>query len=782
MGAISLIWAYLLPPNFRATLAPASFTHVEGNLHAAAIPPPGSAASLFFQLDHDSPAAAEVSRLVVHENGLRLGRAHSSHDEIASLGRGRFQHGDGVLKLSASDNSDPRANARTYTIDAPLSPRIRLLAAAILLLLVGGAGSMASVAPSFRELARRVGAIGATACIVVGAGLLLLFWTVAPNPLLWTAGVLLTLFGTASGSIAAGFTGEAISNRLFAGWRPTLADNSTALIFAAAGAVSGLALYSVMLLQGASPGLSLAGYFPVSDASGYWSCASQIIDDGASNSWCHRRPLYPLFLSGVSLLGGRDLLVVLFLQAGIVGACAFVFAREIVRWLGPMAAAFVTLAVGLYSWSFVLGQTMTEVLGLSLGLLSGSLLLRAAENRSLGLALGGIFLFAFGQMERPGAMFALPLLVLWAGMMRDRAPARFLVGAGLAVLAIALAVALNLGALLAIGGDPAVANANFPQTLYGLSIGQDWRSLVIDHPELAVETRENVRQMYALAFQNMAANPGTFVRSLASNLLAYLDYPWYREFVPISVIRVLLVTGGIVAAGVAARRSSRAALVFAVAIGELASSPFLAGDGNVRVWAVSAPLAHVGSAALLLVALARSALRHKSTSKPALDDDSARSSGLLLMVGGAGLLALCLASLTPLRLLGRTPERPMVASCEPGLRAVAVDTPASAWMMIGQGASLQRAPNQISKERLITNMSSNSWITPSLRKLDNVQVISGIAVEAGVGSLVTLFASPDLNIPRLRPATLCVDEASQIEIAGTAYKQVMEIAEPDPRN
>lgn len=74
-----------------------------------------------------------VSRLQVLEDGHPLGPAHASHDEIRRLGEGRFSHwgiarrpgprrratrllnyGSTVL-FSASDNSDPRTNGRSYT-------------------------------------------------------------------------------------------------------------------------------------------------------------------------------------------------------------------------------------------------------------------------------------------------------------------------------------------------------------------------------------------------------------------------------------------------------------------------------------------------------------------------------------------------------------------------------------------------------------------------------------------------------------------------------------------
>ena len=59
------------------------------------------------------------STLRIFENGVELNPAHSRHYDIQTLGGGRFSHwGDGsfvVVYFSASDNTNPKTNGRTYT-------------------------------------------------------------------------------------------------------------------------------------------------------------------------------------------------------------------------------------------------------------------------------------------------------------------------------------------------------------------------------------------------------------------------------------------------------------------------------------------------------------------------------------------------------------------------------------------------------------------------------------------------------------------------------------------
>lgn len=64
----------------------------------------------------DAPVARQRSRLEVLENGRPLGPAHTLHVEIARQGKGRFSHWLRALYFSASDNSDPRHNGRTYAV------------------------------------------------------------------------------------------------------------------------------------------------------------------------------------------------------------------------------------------------------------------------------------------------------------------------------------------------------------------------------------------------------------------------------------------------------------------------------------------------------------------------------------------------------------------------------------------------------------------------------------------------------------------------------------------
>lgn len=60
------------------------------------------------------------STLLLYEDGRLLGPAHSNHEDIATRGEGRYSHWKktGFL-FSASDNSDPNRNGRSYWTVVP---------------------------------------------------------------------------------------------------------------------------------------------------------------------------------------------------------------------------------------------------------------------------------------------------------------------------------------------------------------------------------------------------------------------------------------------------------------------------------------------------------------------------------------------------------------------------------------------------------------------------------------------------------------------------------------
>jgi len=71
------------------------------------------------KVNADSSIAPTASKAVLREDGRLLGPGHALHDDIRKFGDGRFSHWNNSrwVFFSTSDNSDPRVNGRSYTVE-----------------------------------------------------------------------------------------------------------------------------------------------------------------------------------------------------------------------------------------------------------------------------------------------------------------------------------------------------------------------------------------------------------------------------------------------------------------------------------------------------------------------------------------------------------------------------------------------------------------------------------------------------------------------------------------
>lgn len=106
----------------------------------------------------DTKETPERSPLRVHENRRKLGPAHSALDDISASGRGRFRHLDNHVYFAASDNTDVRANGRTYfaTYYWKLNPLAPLLLGAIGTLLFVRVRLWVPFVPPFKRAVARI--------------------------------------------------------------------------------------------------------------------------------------------------------------------------------------------------------------------------------------------------------------------------------------------------------------------------------------------------------------------------------------------------------------------------------------------------------------------------------------------------------------------------------------------------------------------------------------------------------------------------------------------------
>lgn len=346
-----------------------------------------------------------------------------------------------------------------------------------------------------------------------------------------------------------------------------------------------------------SDGYAIAGILPYSDAGNYYEGALGLLRTGNVDEWNSRRPLNAVLLAVRLALTGENLQGALVIQSLLLGVAVWCAGRVVAADFGTGARWFMIGALLLVGSTWV-AATTSETLGLTLGTLGFALSWSAARTRSaigIGVAMG---VLALGLSSRPGPLFMLPALVVWAYWAPLREPRFDRRGALSSLFGIGAAFALS-GAIAELAGAArAGAQSNFAYTLYGLSVGgKGWRQGFIDHPELksASDTARG-QFLYARAFENMASEPWQFLVGLWRNTEAFVLPE--RMLGASEASRWLAMAGAFVALGgllawLTRRRGSDDChwLLVAALVGAFLSVPFIYLDGGVRVFVVALPFA-----------------------------------------------------------------------------------------------------------------------------------------------------------------------------------------------
>lgn len=87
------------------------FVHNSGHMYSLMVP---QLADL-----GDTQISPRSSPVRLQEDGKMIGEAHATHAHISTIGQGRFSHWESAFYFSASDNSDPNSNGRTYSLVYP---------------------------------------------------------------------------------------------------------------------------------------------------------------------------------------------------------------------------------------------------------------------------------------------------------------------------------------------------------------------------------------------------------------------------------------------------------------------------------------------------------------------------------------------------------------------------------------------------------------------------------------------------------------------------------------
>jgi hypothetical protein len=527
--------------------------------------------------------------------------------------------------------------------------------------------------------------------------------------------------------------------------------------------------------NGGAGELTVMGSLPLSDAHGYWDCATELAATGrflAGSDWCARRMLYPSFLAGLLSVSGWRFPLALLFQTAIVALAIGALARETARLAGLLGALMALWLMGAYAWTYAFGTTMTEPLGLTLAAAGLALALRGVRTRQPLSAYLGVAAIGLGMAARPGAVFTLPLVVLWAYWSGPSWGHRRWVAGALGAVALGIGPAIQR-ALVSLQGLSIQPFGNFSATLYGLSKGgTGWDSAYSDNPELfrGMPEAQAFKRIYDLALANLREEPALLLHAFGKNLALALHQATGSLagdlWVAAAATGLILCLMG--------RWGARGALVAAGIVGLLLSIPAVFGDGSIRIFAVTVPFAAAAVAlgATAWVAWAVSGGRWAANRNDANADHAGERAGPL----DAGLalavpLLIVLVPYSPLAALAKLPVA-TGETCNPGEQVLVVRPGRETiGLVIAAKHSDAAAPPRSAPRELVLNDIQGIWYERDFRPIttDTILLHAVQRGSEGYGRTLSVFLSSAGWAMDGRLHTLCIDPARRLRVGASDF-------------
>lgn len=304
----------------------------------------------------------------------------------------------------------------------------------------------------------------------------------------------------------------------------------------------------------------VGGVIPWSDATLYFGGAQRLLFAGGVDDYGASRPINPAFLAARLAVAGFDLRKALLIGSVLLGIACFLAARTVAQDLGT--AAGLALFAGIYGFAApAAGNVMTESLGATFGALSLASMWAAVRSRNLPVGLAGLVLMTIAQCVRSGTLLVLPALAVWMAYHYRRKGARLDWRVlGLSVAAIALGLAINVGAVLATNGRMASLNGHSGFVLYGLATGHpswdplkpNWGRIFEDNPGVSMTGADGSKFVNEEAVRAIRANPVTFAEAVARSGVNYLRGSYQAAFAPIRSTSVRRSVAGVALLGAGA--------------------------------------------------------------------------------------------------------------------------------------------------------------------------------------------------------------------------------------
>jgi len=416
--------------------------------------------------------------------------------------------------------------------------------------------------------------------------------------------------------------------------------------------------------SGQTQSVAINGLVPLTDAAGYYIDSLRIITGQSISHFSAMRPLFPGFLSFVMSMTDQNLMTSLAVITLIAAISIHFGVREIQRTHGAEVAVFILIIVFMY-YRHHSGTSMSETLGVPLGVLGMGVIWRGIEKRSQNLAIFGLFITALALNIRPGAMFTLPLILLWTGWVlrkdKEFISLRFLF---MGAIVITLSFVLNSLFIRLLAGPSGTAFSNFSWALYGLtSGGHSFNYVFQQHPEVSLlQDPEQSRTIYRLALDLIIHSPDLLIKGILQRYTMFFSDSWYSAFSFLEsenglvyvitrwTIYTLSALGFV--KWIRKPNDPYSGLVAMAAIGVLLSVPFVPPTDAYRVRLYAASIVIFGLLPSMGVSLVIDQVKLKLFSQPnpeIQDSDAATAFAvvLVIMVLGGTLLAKASSQPTP---------------------------------------------------------------------------------------------------------------------------------------
>lgn len=265
---------------------------------------------------------------------------------------------------------------------------------------------------------------------------------------------------------------------------------------------------------------TICGQVPFSDSMGYMYGAQCLVEHGSVDVWAARRPLASCFYAVLLKLTEGNIATVLLVTCILFGISVYRLAKVVTNSFGISAGVLLTLFLSWYHYPLI-AAPMTENVAMIFANFAGALLWSSVVQHSLKRYLAGLFTIGLALAIRVGALFALPLIVLFGvALFHGGSRKRLLMVAALCLLAGGSPFILNGAIAHSIAPEePWLLNGNLSYTLYGLVNGdKEWQYIYTTHPELfegTIPDGEISRRIYWYTLQEFKTHPYVFFTALS---------------------------------------------------------------------------------------------------------------------------------------------------------------------------------------------------------------------------------------------------------------------------